>query len=78
MIARKMLLVVIVAYQKILSPDTGMFALRRGTTCVFYPTCSEYAKQAVSKYGIFKGLFLGIRRIFRCHPWQKNHDDPMV
>jgi uncharacterized protein len=46
-------------------------------TCVFFPSCSEYAKQAIGKYGIIKGIFLGVRRILRCHPWQKNHIDPV-
>ena len=47
------------------------------SACVFYPTCSEYTKQAIKKYGAGKGLLLGIRRILRCHPWQKNHIDPL-
>ncbi|OHA83995.1 MAG: membrane protein insertion efficiency factor YidD [Candidatus Yonathbacteria bacterium RIFCSPLOWO2_01_FULL_47_33b] len=64
-------------YQKVFSPDTGVFAINKGTTCVFYPTCSEYTKQAVLKYGVFKGLWMGIRRILRCHPWQKEHIDPL-
>ncbi|MFA6533165.1 MAG: membrane protein insertion efficiency factor YidD [Patescibacteria group bacterium] len=46
-------------------------------SCVFYPTCSEYTKQAINKYGILKGTCLGFLRIFRCHPWQKNHIDPL-
>lgn len=58
-------------YQKHISPY-----MRR--SCVFYPTCSEYAKQAIEKYGAGKGLWLGFRRILRCHPWQKNHMDPLV
>jgi putative membrane protein insertion efficiency factor len=46
-------------------------------SCVFFPTCSEYTKQSIIKYGILKGIFLGIRRILRCHPWQKDHFDPI-
>ena len=46
-------------------------------SCVFYPTCSEYAKEAVEKYGAIKGMYLVTRRILRCHPWQKNHMDPV-
>lgn len=45
--------------------------------CVFYPTCSEYTKQAIVKYGALKGVALGIKRILRCHPWQKDHIDPL-
>jgi uncharacterized protein len=44
-------------------------------SCVFIPTCSEYTKQAVEKYGILKGTRLSFKRILRCHPWQKNHID---
>lgn len=46
-------------------------------SCVFYPTCSEYTKQAIEKYGVFKGSYLGFLRILRCHPWQKKHIDPV-
>ena len=44
-------------------------------SCVFIPSCSEYSKEAIKKYGSFKGVYLGFRRILRCHPWQKNHID---
>jgi len=46
-------------------------------SCVFLPTCSEYTKQSVIKYGALKGVFKGFLRILRCHPWQKNHYDPV-
>ena len=65
-------------YQKLLSPDTGFLkklGIRTKQTCVFYPTCSEYTKEAVHKYGTIKGIRLGFFRILRCHPWQKNHID---
>jgi uncharacterized protein len=74
---RKIIISVINFYQKIFSPDTGIFKMKLGNTCVFYPTCSEYTKQAVEKYGGLKGVYMGIRRILRCHPWQKNHIDPL-
>lgn len=45
--------------------------------CRFSPTCSQYTYQAVSKYGTFKGLFLGLMRIVRCHPWSKGGYDPL-
>jgi len=51
--------------------------LRSHSSCVFIPTCSEYAKQSILKKGLFLGIWLGIKRIFRCHPWQKNHYDPV-
>jgi hypothetical protein len=68
-------------YQKALSPDKGFlkkFGITRGMVCVFYPSCSEYTKEAVIKYGVFRGVYLGFLRILRCHPWQKNHIDPVV
>ena len=47
-------------------------------SCVFYPSCSEYTKQAIGKYGSIKGSYMGLKRILRCHPWQKNHIDPVI
>jgi hypothetical protein len=47
-------------------------------SCVFIPTCSQYTKEALEKYGVFKGLGLGIYRVLRCHPWQKNKYDPLL
>jgi len=51
--------------------------LKSHYSCVFLPTCSEYTKEAVTKYGALKGVIMGIKRILRCHPWQKNHFDPL-
>ncbi len=70
----------ITVYQKLLSPDHGLprkLGLSRGNVCVFTPTCSEYTKEAIEKYGIGKGIWLGLKRIIRCHPWQKHHFDPL-
>lgn len=50
---------------------------RAHSACVFLPTCSEYTKQAVSEKGPFLGLWLGFKRVLSCHPWQKNHYDPL-
>jgi len=47
------------------------------SACRFSPTCSEYTFQAVQKHGIIKGLFLGVKRIIRCHPWSKGGFDPV-
>jgi putative membrane protein insertion efficiency factor len=46
-------------------------------TCRFYPTCSTYAYQAISKYGPFKGGYLAARRILRCHPRNPGGYDPV-
>ena len=45
--------------------------------CRFTPTCSEYMRQAVMKYGVFKGFWLGIKRICRCHPGNPGGYDPV-
>ncbi|MFA5751322.1 MAG: membrane protein insertion efficiency factor YidD [Candidatus Paceibacterota bacterium] len=55
-------------YRKWISPHTK-------PSCVFFPTCSEYSLSAFKKYGPLKGFYLSIRRILRCHPWQKNRVD---
>ena len=71
-IPRKLLLAAIGFYQKYLSLDTGLprrLGLSRGGVCGFYPTCSEYSKEAIEKYGVFKGLWLSLKRIAHCHPW---------
>lgn len=45
--------------------------------CRFTPTCSEYAAQALAKYGVWKGSALALRRICRCHPFQTGGYDPV-
>lgn len=45
--------------------------------CRFHPTCSQYMKEAIIKYGIFKGGFLGIKRVLKCHPLNKGGYDPV-
>ena len=51
--------------------------LKSHFSCVFIPTCSEYTKQSVLKYGSLLGIWKGFLRILRCHPWQKEHYDPV-
>lgn len=64
------LLYLIRAYQLVLSPLLG-------SNCRYYPTCSHYTHTAIDKYGAIKGLWLGIRRILRCHPWAEGGIDPV-
>ena len=66
-------------YQKYLSPDTGILKTLYlvDSACRFKPTCSEYMYHAIDRYGIMKGIILGLRRILRCHPWSKGGFDPI-
>ncbi|MBI5619367.1 membrane protein insertion efficiency factor YidD [Candidatus Gottesmanbacteria bacterium] len=66
-------------YQKYLSFDTGIlkFLFLTDKACRFRPTCSEYSYQAIEHYGIIYGSWLGLRRIIRCHPWNKGGYDPV-
>lgn len=47
------------------------------SVCRFYPTCSAYMLQAIRKYGPFKGSWLGVKRILKCHPFHKGGYDPV-
>lgn len=66
-------------YQRYLSPDTGL--LKKlwlvDSACRFRPTCSEYTYQAIERYGIICGSWLGLKRIVRCHPWNAGGWDPV-
>ena len=57
-------------YQILLSPLLGQ-------SCRYHPTCSQYAVEAIEKYGPIKGIWLGIKRISRCHPWGGSGHDPV-
>lgn len=77
---KKIAIFIITTYQKLLSPDSGILkkvGLIKKPVCVFFPTCSQYTIEAVNKYGTAKGVMLGVKRILRCHPWQKNRFDPL-
>ncbi len=65
-------------YQKTLSFDTGLFSfLFPNGYCRFQPTCSEYAYQAIEKYGIIKGGLKAIWRVLRCNPFNRGGYDPI-
>lgn len=70
---KKILLKSIEIYKKIFSP----YLSHKGINCKYYPTCSEYTKQAIIKYGSIKGCFLGLKRILRCNPFSKGGYDPL-
>ena len=75
---KNLTLFLIRVYQKTISPDHGVikFFLRRGV-CIYQPTCSEYAHQAIKEFGIAKGAWLGAKRLARCHPWHAGGNDPL-
>ncbi len=49
----------------------------KSPTCRFYPTCSQYSVEALSKYGAFKGSYLSLKRILKCHPFHPGGYDPL-
>lgn len=65
-----LLLLPIRFYQRFISPLLGPH-------CRYTPTCSQYAYEAISKYGFFKGGWLALKRILRCHPWHEGGYDPV-
>ncbi|MDC6326997.1 membrane protein insertion efficiency factor YidD [Staphylococcus auricularis] len=67
---KKIFLGLIYFYQHYISPLTP-------ATCRFYPTCSEYTREAIEIHGPIKGLWLGIKRISKCHPFHKGGFDPV-
>ena len=70
---KKLGILLINFYKKCISPIFHF----HGINCKYYPTCSEYTKQAIEKYGFLKGCFLGIIRILKCNPFSKGGYDPL-
>jgi putative membrane protein insertion efficiency factor len=68
---KKILIALIRFYQKYISPLKGK------QSCRFYPTCSQYAIDALTKYGIFKGSWLAAGRLLKCHPFHPGGYDPV-
>lgn len=66
----KLLILPIRFYQRCISPLNP-------PSCRYTPTCSQYAIEAIRKYGPFKGLWLAIKRLLRCHPWGGSGYDPV-
>jgi len=67
---KKILLKVIRFYRKYISP-------LKAPCCIYVPTCSEYAIEAIERYGAIKGGFMALKRILRCHPYHKGGYDPV-
>ncbi|GAB6050997.1 membrane protein insertion efficiency factor YidD [Hydrogenophilus islandicus] len=66
----RVVIVLVRGYQLLISPWLGQ-------NCRFTPTCSEYLIEAVRRHGVVRGLWLGARRIGRCHPWHPGGHDPV-
>ena len=71
---KKIFIKLINGYQKHISP---WLRNKHHICCKFYPSCSEYTKQAIEKYGAFKGVFIGVARILRCNIFSKGGYDPL-
>jgi len=65
---KKIILKIILFYQNFISPFLGK-------NCRFYPTCSEYTRQTIEKYGLLKGFLKGLKRILKCHPYHRGGVD---
>lgn len=66
----KLALWLLTAYRYAVSPMIG-------PVCRFYPSCSQYAEQAIRRYGLARGTWLAVRRILRCNPWHCGGHDPV-
>lgn len=67
---KRVALILIKAYQTVLSPFLGIH-------CRFQPTCSSYTYEAIERHGLIKGTGLGVRRLLRCHPFHEGGIDPV-
>ncbi len=66
----RLVLTLIKGYSYLISPFLG-------NNCRYYPTCSVYTQEAIERFGVVKGLWLGVRRILRCHPFHEGGYDPV-
>ncbi|MGH8529160.1 MAG: membrane protein insertion efficiency factor YidD [Nevskiales bacterium] len=71
---RRLLIAVVRAYQRLLSPVLHAVA---GPRCRFYPSCSQYSVEALQRHGALHGSWLAARRVCRCHPFNAGGHDPV-
>ncbi|KAA0889713.1 membrane protein insertion efficiency factor YidD [Oryzomonas japonica] len=67
---KRIALIVIRLYQKLLSPLLPQ-------TCRFYPSCSEYSRESIIRYGVVRGVWLTLIRLCKCHPFHPGGFDPV-
>jgi len=67
---KRCILVLLRIYRNFISPLLGV-------SCRFSPTCSEYMEEAIGRWGIFRGLFMGVSRLVKCHPLHPGGYDPV-
>ncbi len=68
---KKILIFLVKIYRMFISPLKGR------SSCIYMPTCSQYAIEALEKYGALKGTYLSVKRVLRCHPFAKGGYDPV-
>lgn len=67
---KRIFVFIIKGYSYLISPFLG-------SNCRYFPSCSDYTMEAVEKHGVIRGIWLGIKRISRCHPWHEGGVDPV-
>jgi uncharacterized protein len=67
---QRILIFLLAAYKSVISPLLP-------SACRFYPTCSEYMRDAIQKHGAMRGVWLGVKRLGRCHPFHEGGYDPV-
>lgn len=67
---QKILILLIGAYRYLISPFLG-------NNCRFHPSCSCYAQEAIERFGVWRGGWMAVRRLGRCHPWHEGGFDPV-
>ncbi|WP_184092863.1 membrane protein insertion efficiency factor YidD [Anaerocolumna cellulosilytica] len=68
---KRVLIFLVKLYRKFISPLKGR------SSCIYTPTCSLYALEALEKYGALKGTYLAVKRVLRCHPFAQGGYDPV-